>query len=220
MTIHQWRIDAGGEFINLDLEDVLKDLSIIVEKSAPYIHQQNGRAERSIRTIMEKAQALRFTACLPPSWWEFCVEHSVHLHNRSPIARLNWQTPLEVLTGTKPDVSHLRIFGCGAYVYLPEEKRANKLAPRSELMTYIGVESGTKGFRFMRKSAAIFIGATATFDETLFPLCKHAGTPPTTQLGQRPTPEKEDHDHSDGSDGDKDDGRCPDQNDRSRHVDQ
>jgi len=26
-------------------------------------------------------------------------------------------------------------FGCGAYVFLPEEVRANKLTPKSELMT-------------------------------------------------------------------------------------
>lgn len=67
-TIRRWRIDAGGEFINLKLDDMLKSLGIKVEKSVPYMHQQNGRSERAIRTIMEKAQALRFTACLPQSW--------------------------------------------------------------------------------------------------------------------------------------------------------
>ena len=55
------------------------------------------------------------------------------------------------------------------YVYIPEERHANKLAPRSELMTYLGEIDGVKGYHFMHNSGAIFIGATATFDETIFP---------------------------------------------------
>jgi hypothetical protein len=121
------------------------------------MHQQNGRSEHAIRTIMEKAQALRFTMCLPQSWWEFCVEHAVHLHNLTPISRLDWRTPHEEIKGVKPDVSTLKVFGCGAYVYLPKEKRKNKLAPRSELMTYIGIETGVKGICFIRPSGAIFL---------------------------------------------------------------
>ena len=64
-TIKRWRIDQGGEFINSDLMDTLKDLGIAIEQSMPHQHQQNRRAERAIRTIMEKVQCLHFTACLP-----------------------------------------------------------------------------------------------------------------------------------------------------------
>jgi len=80
-TINRWQIDQWGEFINSDLMDTLKGLGIAIEQSMPHQHQQNGRAERAIRTIMEKAQCLRFTACLPQSWWEFCVNHTVYLIN-------------------------------------------------------------------------------------------------------------------------------------------
>lgn len=165
-TIRRWHIDAGGEFVNLNLDDTLKSLGIRIEKSVPYMHQQNGRSERAIRSIMEKAQALRFTACLPQSWWEFCVEHAVHLHNLTPTARLDWRTPHQEIKGEKPDLAMLRVFGCGAYVYLPKEKRKNKLAPWSELMTYIGEEDGVKGFHFICSSGAIFLGAR-------LPLMKH-----------------------------------------------
>jgi len=96
---------------------------------------------------------------------------------------------MESLIKVKPDLSELRVFGCGAYVFLPEEVRANKLAPRSELMTYIGYETGVKGWRFVRPSGAIFTGATATFDETLFPCCPGAKTPARTDLGETPDPE-------------------------------
>ena len=48
--------------------------------------------------------------------------------------------PMESLIKVKLDLSELCVFGCGAYVFLPEEVRANKLAPKLELMTYIGYD--------------------------------------------------------------------------------
>ena len=89
--IHCWRFDGGGEFLHL--EDQIKKLGIEVEKSLPHEQQQNGRAECFNRTIWDKAQSLRFDACLPNSWWEFCVEHALYLYNR---------TPLSVSTGPLP----------------------------------------------------------------------------------------------------------------------
>jgi len=54
-TIKRWQINQGGEFINSDLMNTLKSLGIVIEQSIPHQHQQNGRAERAIQTIMEKA---------------------------------------------------------------------------------------------------------------------------------------------------------------------
>jgi hypothetical protein len=33
---------------------------------------------------MDKAESMRFTACIPQSWWEFSVEYAVQLYNRTP----------------------------------------------------------------------------------------------------------------------------------------
>lgn len=85
--------------------------------------QQNGRAERFNRTLMEKAQALHFDACLPQNWWEFAVEYAVHVYDRTPLRHLKWRTPFEELNKAKSDVSHLRVFGCGAYIFIPEDIR-------------------------------------------------------------------------------------------------
>jgi len=67
-------------------------------------------------------------------------------------------------------------------VFLPKEVRANKLTPKSELMTYIRYETGIKGWRFVQPSGTIFTGVTATFDETLFPCCPGAKTRARTDL--------------------------------------
>jgi len=56
---------------------------------------------------------------------------------------------MKSLIKVKPDLSKLHVFSCGAYMFLPEEVRANKLTPKSELMTYIRYETGVKGWRFV-----------------------------------------------------------------------
>ena len=111
--------------------------------SVPHMHQQNGCAEHLNRTLIEKAQALRFEACLPQSYWESSVEFAVHVYNRTPVKCIAWCTPFEVLNGTKPDISHLRVFRCGAYVYIPDDIWVNKLTLRAEVMTFLGYTSGT-----------------------------------------------------------------------------
>ena len=54
------------------------------------------------------------------------------------MSHLDWQTPYYVLNNEIPDISHLRVFGCGAYVHIPEARQVNKLSPKSELMIYLG----------------------------------------------------------------------------------
>ena len=137
---------------------------------------------------MEKGESMRLEACLPQSWWEFSLEHTTHVYNRTPIHRLSWQTPHEQLNREKPTVDHLWVFGCGAYVYIPAEVRSNKLAPKSELMTYLGNAPGGKGWRFMRTpNNIIFTSAHAIFDEALFPKCPLAVRRPNTRV-RTPTP--------------------------------
>ena len=181
----KWMSDAGGEYKSKTFDKMLLDRGIEILQSIPYAHQQNGRAERIIRTLMEKAESMRHHACLPQSWWQFSVEHAVHVYNQTPLRRLNWQTPYELLYGERPSIDHLRVFGCGAYVFIPVETRANKLAPRSELMTYLGNAPGASGFVFMRGPNNILFYAThCIFDESMFPKCPKVASQPTNQQQQ------------------------------------
>ena len=208
-SISSIQIDEGGEFKGMGLKDLFADLGIKILRSVPHMHQQNGRAERFIRTIMDKAQAIRFDACIPPSWWEFTVLHAVHLYNRTPIRRLEYKTPYELLKHEKPDVSYFRVFGCGAYVFLPEEVRTNKLAPKSELMTFIGYADGVKGYLFMRSTNYVFTAVKALFNENIFPRCPDGKRPNFESI--RPPPGNSNHNIPPGSDADNDDGDEDDQ---------
>jgi transposase InsO family protein len=190
-TIKEWMSDAGGEYKSDAFVKLLKDAGIKVLQSAPHTPQQNGRAERFMRTIMDKAQAMRLEACVPQSWWEFAVLHALHCYNRTPMSRLKWQTPYQLLNNEVPDISYLRVFGCAAYVHIPEARRVNKLSPKSELMVYLGRQSGMKADVFMRTPNTLFYSDKALFDELLFPRCS-SGEPKgirrrTTLLDEPPS---------------------------------
>ena len=50
------------------------------------------------------------------------MENACCLVNRPPSSVLEDKTPHEVWTGRKPFLSHLRVFGCHAYVHVPKDK--------------------------------------------------------------------------------------------------
>ncbi len=99
---------------------------------------------------------------------------------------LKWDTPYTLLNGEAPDVSYLKVFGCGAYVHIPKEMHTNRLAPKSELMAYLGYTEGIKAFKFMHLSNnTLYHGTTALFNETLFPKCSMLGKKRgTTRIGE------------------------------------
>jgi hypothetical protein len=148
-----------------------------IELSPLYTQQLNGRAERFIRTMDEKGACMRHQAGTPNSWWEFAIEYAVHIYNRTPLQRHKWKTPYEILEGTVPKIDHLRVFGCGAYVFVPSETRANKMAPKVELMTFIGY--GSSGYKFITRTGAVRQQPHALFDKMYFPRLKDTERPQT-----------------------------------------
>ena len=57
---------------------------------------------------------------------------TAHIYNYISVRHLKWKTPWEIFLGNKSKTSHFHVFSCGAYVFLPSEVCANKLALCSE----------------------------------------------------------------------------------------
>eukprot|EP00253_Pinus_taeda_P020140 PITA_20140 len=72
---------------------------------------------------MEKARSMLSGVRLGHEFWAEAVETTCYLVNRSPSSTLENKTPHEVGNCKKPSLSHLRVFGCDAYVHVPKEKR-------------------------------------------------------------------------------------------------
>ena len=70
-----------------------------------------------------------------------------HLQNRLPICG-DAHTPFERWEGRKPNLNYTRRFGCTAYMKIHDEKR-RKLDNKARKLTFVGYESGTKGYRLL-----------------------------------------------------------------------
>jgi hypothetical protein len=120
----------------------------------------------------------------------------MNCYNKTLVSCLNWRTPFEALTGNKPDISKMRVFGCGAYVFILPTRRHNKLSPKLELMTYLRKVEGMKGYHFMHNGNIVFYSMQALFDEEFFPRCKTQLRHLTTRVNEprvvQPPPVEED----------------------------
>jgi transposase InsO family protein len=106
--------DNGGEYTRNAFKKHLVDNVIFAQRTAPDTPQQNGVAERMNRTIFEMGNAMMIHADMPIHFWGEAINTAVYVRNRCPTAALEGKTPFEALTGSVPDMSHLRIFGCEA----------------------------------------------------------------------------------------------------------
>ena len=146
----------------------LASKGIVVQRTVPYAHQQNGKSERYIRTIEEGGQALLADAGLPMSFWLDAVLTRQYLVNRLPTSTLPENiTPFEVITsGRKPDLSHLRVWGCECYVAVPDELRG-KAAPKRFRAIFVGYEEHRVGWRVRGVEGKYSFSNDVIFNENL-----------------------------------------------------
>ncbi|KAL8464225.1 hypothetical protein ACS0TY_033944 [Phlomoides rotata] len=98
----------------------------------------------------------------PKSFWGNDLETAAYILNLVPSKPVS-KTPSELLTGRKPSLRHMRIWGCSAYVL---DKEADKLEPRSELRLFVGYPRGMKGGLFNSpKDQRIMISTHSRFLE-------------------------------------------------------
>lgn len=107
------RTDNGGEYIKAELEDYFKSKGINHQTTVPCTPQQNGKAERLNRTLLEKTRAKLIDAQLSDELWGEAIVTTNFVRNRSPSAKKD-KTPWELFYGVKPDMSFLRTFGSSA----------------------------------------------------------------------------------------------------------
>ncbi|RVW42603.1 Retrovirus-related Pol polyprotein from transposon TNT 1-94 [Vitis vinifera] len=107
------RSDNGGEYVNHQFHEYFQQHGIIHETSCPKTPQQNGIVERKNRHVLETARALLVGAHAPTRFWADAVTTIVHLLNRMPYKVLDFQTPLQALSGytTVPAILMLPLHG-------------------------------------------------------------------------------------------------------------
>jgi hypothetical protein len=177
ITYHRWewkmerklkafQSDNAGEFISEEFNAYLVEHGIERQKSAPYSHQQNRKAERTIETIEGRVLAMMAATDAPPSLWGEAVLTVSYLWNRMLSRTLPPSvTPFELIHKRKPDLSHLRVWGSRCFAQVPLELQT-KLGPKSRECVFLGYPEGVKGYRARDIHSSTFFNSTdVIFDE-------------------------------------------------------
>jgi hypothetical protein len=192
------RLDGAKEFTQGPLSAHFLTRGIAVQVTAPYAHAQAGKAERYVRTIEDGVQALLADAKLPPSFWGDAALTTQYLRNRLPTSTLPLNiTPYEIMHGVKPDLAHLRVWGCQCFPSIPPELRT-KGGPRRYEAIFVGYEENRIGWRVRDLAGKYHFSRDVIFNESvpghLSPRrgqsLDHALLPPPSILPQSA------HDHS------------------------
>ena len=140
------RTDNGGEYLSTEFKEYLRAEGIRHELTIPKTPEQNGKAERMNRTLVESIRSMLIDANLPKKFWAECLMTVVYLRNRSPTKAVPNMTPFEAWHGHKPDVSHLRVFGCITYAHIERDDRS-KPDSKARKCILLGYGTETKGYR-------------------------------------------------------------------------
>ena len=120
------------------------------------------------RTLMEAVRSMLSNARLPHRFWAEALSTATYLRNRSPTTAVDGITPFEAMTGNKPNVKHLRVFGCDAYAHIPKDER-QKLDGKTRKCIFLGYGTVRKGYRLYEVDRAKVVWSR----DVLFNECKH-----------------------------------------------
>lgn len=159
--------DNGTEYCNHEFKSFLLKEGIQHETTAPYTPQQNGRAERDNRTIIESAKSMIYGAGVARFLWAEAVNTAVYILNRTGTCQAPNSTPFELWHGKKPNMAHVRTFGVEAYVFVPEQKRT-KLDPKSKKYILVGYDNESNNYRLFEPSTKkVVISRNVLFNENV-----------------------------------------------------
>ena len=153
----------GGKEITLPFQAWLQRKGIEFSTSSPYIHEQNGLVERSIRVLLDRLRATLLAANLPLYLWNFVVFAVLELvnctaaTNRDKTSHQDLFDDLEPSKTHKPLLKRYRVIGAVCEVLIPEEKRskAYKLAPRTETGRLLAVVGSNTYLVYIAKRHAV-----------------------------------------------------------------
>ena len=139
VKIKRVRPDRGGEFMSDKMIKLIR-----TKYGARYTPSQtekpwmNGVAEHAEKDLQRRARAMLMHAGLPKEYWCYAIQHSCYLSNLLPHEKCGGKSPQHARDDKVYDYTHLRVFGCPAFVGRRARERNSKWDYRSEEGIYVG----------------------------------------------------------------------------------
>ena len=108
--------DGGRYEISKKVADLLRSLFIKQHESEPY-HQHQNKAEQRYGVVKRYINTLMNLTGAPAHCWLLCMLYVCNLLNATASPALGGLTPLQVLTGQVPDISHFLHFSFWEPIY-------------------------------------------------------------------------------------------------------
>lgn len=90
---------------------------------------------------------------------------AAYVINRVPSQGLKYMSPYEKMTGTKPNVSYFRVFGCVCYVFVPSHLH-HKMEKKAIRCVFVGYDKERKGWRCCNPNTGkVYVSRNVIFDE-------------------------------------------------------
>ncbi|XP_077237322.1 uncharacterized protein LOC143878999 [Tasmannia lanceolata] len=167
-SIKRLRTDNAREYFSQSngFQEFLSTRGIIHQSSCAHTSQQNGVAERRLRSLLDGTGTLLIQMGVPKTYWGDALLTARLLANRLPSSILGGSSPFALLHPQHdPFPLTPRVFGCVCFVHNlgPE---LDKLDPRAERCIFLGYSRTQKGYWChsprLRRS---FVSADVTFFE-------------------------------------------------------
>ena len=137
--IKKIRLDNAAEFSSQAFNDYCMSIGITIEHPVAHVHTQNGLAESLIKHLQLIARPLLMHSKLPTSAWGHAILHAASLIRIRP-TNYHKFSPIQLVCGQEPNISHLRTFGCAIYIPISPPHRT-KMGPQRRVGIYVGYES-------------------------------------------------------------------------------
>ncbi|KAI3513963.1 hypothetical protein L1887_12232 [Cichorium endivia] len=159
------RSDNGGEYLATEFGEFLKAHKIKRQLTCPNTPQQNGVSERKNRHLGEICRSIIHDKNVPGHFWAEAMKTAAYVINRIPQQSLDYVSPFEKLLKIKPNVNHLRVFGCVCYVFIPNHLRS-KMEKKAIRCIFVGYDQERKGWRCCDpNSGKCYVSRNVVFDE-------------------------------------------------------
>jgi len=159
--------DHSREFQNEKFDRFCSKLGIKHNFSTPRTPQQNGVVERRNRSLKDLARTMLNETGLPKYFWADAVSTTCYVLNRVLIRPILKKTPYELFRGRKPNLSHLKVFGCKCFILNNGKDNLGKFDFKSDEGIFLGYSQHGHAYRvYNKRTMLVEESVHVNFDET------------------------------------------------------
>jgi hypothetical protein len=159
--VHHLHSDRGSEYFSQEgelladrdrslsaLDEFCASLSPMIKHTVTPVEAKEKIAEAWFKDHFDTADAMLFDARLSPAFWADAIMYSQYLYNRMPNSHTGPSTPYQMLTGDRARWDKIRVFGCDAFMLIPNDALAKVPGVvKGRKVIFVGFSLTCNGYR-------------------------------------------------------------------------